>query len=103
MARVPAFANEGVRSESCRPEHVSPGARRDKNPGDLSGRDWQRGSLASFAVIKPDEDWTMKRFQILLTLVCAAAMLATAPVSDAFAAKKKEFNIAWTIYVGWMP
>ena len=24
-------------------------------------------------------------------------------MSPAFAAKKKEFNIAWTIYVGWMP
>lgn len=45
----------------------------------------------------------MKRFQTLLTLACAAAMLATTPISDAFAAKKKEFNIAWTIYVGWMP
>lgn len=45
----------------------------------------------------------MKRLQHLLTLVCAAAVLATAPISDALAAKKKEFNIAWTIYVGWMP
>jgi NitT/TauT family transport system substrate-binding protein len=45
----------------------------------------------------------MKRFQTLVTLVCAAAVLATAPLSTAYAAKKKEFNIAWTIYVGWMP
>lgn len=45
----------------------------------------------------------MKRFQSFLTLVCAVALLAAAPLSQAAAAKKKEFNIAWTIYVGWMP
>ena len=45
----------------------------------------------------------MKRLQSFLTIVCAAAVLAAAPISDALAAKKKEFNIAWTIYVGWMP
>lgn len=45
----------------------------------------------------------MKRFQSFLTIACAAAVLAAAPLSQAAAAKKKEFNIAWTIYVGWMP
>ncbi len=36
-------------------------------------------------------------------LTCAlAAVLATA-AAPAHAAPKKEFNIAWTIYVGWMP
>jgi NitT/TauT family transport system substrate-binding protein len=44
----------------------------------------------------------MKRLPSLLTMLCAAA-LAAAPLSHADAAKKKEFNIAWTIYVGWMP
>jgi NitT/TauT family transport system substrate-binding protein len=39
----------------------------------------------------------------LLTSVFAVSMLATAPMSPAQAEKKKEFNIAWTIYVGWMP
>jgi NitT/TauT family transport system substrate-binding protein len=39
----------------------------------------------------------------LLTAVFSVAMLATAPMSPALAEKKKEFNIAWTIYVGWMP
>jgi NitT/TauT family transport system substrate-binding protein len=39
----------------------------------------------------------------LLTAVFAASLLATAPISPALAEKKKEFNIAWTIYVGWMP
>jgi NitT/TauT family transport system substrate-binding protein len=39
----------------------------------------------------------------LLTAAFAASLLATAPISPARAEKKKEFNIAWTIYVGWMP
>ena len=39
----------------------------------------------------------------LLTAVFSVSMLATAPMSPALAEKKKEFNIAWTIYVGWMP
>ena len=39
----------------------------------------------------------------LLTAVVAAGVLAATPMSSAFAEKKKEFNIAWTIYVGWMP
>ena len=39
----------------------------------------------------------------LLTAVLAACVLATSPMAPASAAKKKEFNIAWTIYVGWMP
>ena len=44
----------------------------------------------------------MKRLPSLLTMLCAVA-LAAAPLSQAQAAKKKEFNIAWSIYVGWMP
>ena len=39
----------------------------------------------------------------LLTAAFAVSRLATAPMSPAQAEKKKEFNIAWTIYVGWMP
>jgi NitT/TauT family transport system substrate-binding protein len=35
--------------------------------------------------------------------LCAASLLALMPLSGASAAAKKEFNIAWTIYVGWMP
>mgnify|MGYP002336294291 CR=1 FL=1 len=45
----------------------------------------------------------MTKLQKLLAIICAACLLAAAPVPSAFAAKKKEFNIAWTIYVGWMP
>jgi NitT/TauT family transport system substrate-binding protein len=44
-----------------------------------------------------------KSLKTLLTMLCAAAVLAAAPIPAAHAAKKKEFNIAWTIYVGWMP
>src|SRR6516164_5510708 len=45
----------------------------------------------------------MRISQNLLTAVLAACVLATSPMAPASAAKKKEFNIAWTIYVGWMP
>ena len=41
----------------------------------------------------------MKRVTSLLT----ALMIAVGASSVAWAAPKKEFNIAWTIYVGWMP
>src|ERR1700744_1530316 len=39
----------------------------------------------------------------LLTAVAAACLLATSSMSPALAEKKSEFNIAWSIYVGWMP
>jgi NitT/TauT family transport system substrate-binding protein len=45
----------------------------------------------------------MKSLQKFLAIICAAAVLAAASVAPAHAEKKKEFNIAWTIYVGWMP
>jgi NitT/TauT family transport system substrate-binding protein len=41
--------------------------------------------------------------RLLRILVAAAALVAPAFGSTAHAAAKKEFNIAWTIYVGWMP
>jgi NitT/TauT family transport system substrate-binding protein len=45
----------------------------------------------------------MATLRNLITATCAACLLAAAsPASPALAAKK-EFNIAWTIYVGWMP
>jgi NitT/TauT family transport system substrate-binding protein len=45
------------------------------------------------------EDWIMQRLASLLT----ALIVALGAASSAFAAPKKDFNIAWTIYVGWMP
>src|SRR6202162_6650464 len=33
----------------------------------------------------------------------AASAIVLAAITTASAAPKKEFNIAWTIYVGWMP
>src|SRR5882672_1305204 len=45
----------------------------------------------------------MQTSRKLLTAALAAGLLAASPMSPAFAEKKKEFNIAWTIYVGWMP
>ncbi len=45
----------------------------------------------------------MKPISRLLPVVVAAALIAPGFSSTAHAAAKKEFNIAWTIYVGWMP
>ena len=45
----------------------------------------------------------MKRVTSLLTALMIAVGASSAAVSAAWAAPKKEFNIAWTIYVGWMP
>lgn len=42
----------------------------------------------------------MKRAALILASLLALTGLFSAPAS---AAVKKEFNIAWTIYVGWMP
>jgi NitT/TauT family transport system substrate-binding protein len=43
------------------------------------------------------------RFSRLLLALLTSALLATGVSAPAAAAAKKEFNIAWTIYVGWMP
>jgi len=45
----------------------------------------------------------MKPISRLLPLLVAAALIAPGFGSTAHAIVKKEFNIAWTIYVGWMP
>jgi NitT/TauT family transport system substrate-binding protein len=50
-----------------------------------------------------DEELEMLKSRSLLTAVAAACLLATSSMSPALAEKKNEFNIAWTIYVGWMP
>lgn len=58
----------------------------------------------SLEIQKDREDCLMKPTSHLLGVLVAAAALATAGFSStAHAAVKKEFNIAWTIYVGWMP
>jgi NitT/TauT family transport system substrate-binding protein len=63
----------------------------------------QLRSICQFAVIKNDEELDMLKTRSLLTAVAAACLLATSSMSPALAEKKNEFNIAWTIYVGWMP
>jgi NitT/TauT family transport system substrate-binding protein len=40
--------------------------------------------------------------KIISSSIAASAMLAAA-LAPAAAAPKKSFDIAWTIYVGWMP
>src|SRR5215470_1945493 len=54
------------------------------------------------------EDCPMKPVSRLLSALvvpalAAAVLVAPGVGSPAHAAAKKEFNIAWTIYVGWMP
>src|SRR5712675_1357811 len=49
------------------------------------------------------EGCKMKPFARVTTGILAAALIAAGLGSPAWAAPKKEFNIAWTIYVGWMP
>ncbi|HEY2136497.1 MAG TPA: putative urea ABC transporter substrate-binding protein [Xanthobacteraceae bacterium] len=45
----------------------------------------------------------MRQFTRVVTGILAASFIAAGFGSPAGAAPKKEFNIAWTIYVGWMP
>ncbi len=45
----------------------------------------------------------MKRLSAHFAVLFAAAMALGALLAPAHAEAKKEFNIAWTIYVGWMP
>jgi NitT/TauT family transport system substrate-binding protein len=59
--------------------------------------------FCQFVVIKPMRNWKMLKSRSLLTAVAAACLLATSSMSPALAEKKTEFNISWTIYVGWMP
>src|ERR1700739_3356757 len=49
------------------------------------------------------EGWRMKQASRLLGVFIAAAALVAGLSSTAHAVVKKEFNVAWTIYVGWMP
>ncbi|WP_072568709.1 putative urea ABC transporter substrate-binding protein [Enterobacter sp. SA187] len=42
----------------------------------------------------------MKTFPLIRTLALSLVMLTSLP---ALAAAKKEFNVCWTIYAGWMP
>ena len=42
----------------------------------------------------------MKKRSFLRTLALSLALLSSVP---SFAAAKKEFNVCWTIYAGWMP
>jgi NitT/TauT family transport system substrate-binding protein len=51
-----------------------------------------------------DEGWNMKRIITLATALAVSVGVGTgAFTTKASAAPKKEFDIAWTIYVGWMP
>src|SRR5215471_5047829 len=49
------------------------------------------------------EDCPMKPVSRLLAVLVFAASIVPGFSSTAHAIAKKDFNIAWTIYVGWMP
>ena len=43
------------------------------------------------------------RFDRLRTAVLGLVVLAAGATAPAFAAERTSFNVAWSIYVGWMP
>ena len=45
----------------------------------------------------------MQTFKTILAITALTASLALSGVSTANAAPKKDFKVAWSIYVGWMP
>ncbi|MEK1926597.1 MAG: putative urea ABC transporter substrate-binding protein [Rhizobium giardinii] len=45
----------------------------------------------------------MQNFSKMLSITALAASLAVGMTSNAFAAPKTDFKVAWSIYVGWMP
>ncbi|TPP05891.1 putative urea ABC transporter substrate-binding protein [Rhizobium glycinendophyticum] len=45
----------------------------------------------------------MQTFSKLLSMTALSAALALASLTSAEAAPKKDFKVAWSIYVGWMP
>jgi NitT/TauT family transport system substrate-binding protein len=103
-ARVPAPLC-GVLVREQPPGAVRLGARRDKSPGGLGRQDWHRwySPILDQTTAIYNGDGVMKFVtRIFIGLFTALAVLAGSH-NAALAAPKKEFNIAWTIYVGWMP
>ena len=45
----------------------------------------------------------MKRLNSILGTICAALVLCAVAAGPVHAAAKKDFKVAWSIYVGWMP
>jgi NitT/TauT family transport system substrate-binding protein len=99
VARVPVRAGRLVRELPPGPEsaRVHGGTKARENSVARIGITESRQSSVDCT---NDEGWIMKRF---VSLLIALTVVLGAAVPAAFAAPKKEFNIAWTIYVGWMP
>ena len=45
----------------------------------------------------------MKRLNSIIGTICLALMLCAVAAGSVHAAPKKDFKVAWSIYVGWMP
>src|SRR5215470_3016549 len=79
--------------------------------GGIKARETSIAGLASMCLANPrspripmdSEDCPMKPVSRLLPVFVAATLIAPGFCPAAHAVAKKEFNIAWTIYVGWMP
>jgi len=56
--------------------------------------------VALLPVFVPTRGQIMKKRSFLRTLALSLALLTSVP---SYAAAKKEFNVCWTIYAGWMP
>ncbi len=93
-------------SESCRPGRAA-----SRVHGGTKARETSVARIGAMVspILDPitsDEQRGLRHETIriaLMTGIFAAALLAAGCGSPAGAAPKKEFNIAWTIYVGWMP
>src|ERR1700712_558198 len=105
-ARVPVLRSQiaGPRAAACGGE-ISAGARRDKSPGDLVSQGigkamvYRRSLFVSFL----QEGSAMNKLSSILRSVIFASTLAAFVAAPAYAAPKKDFKVAWSIYVGWMP
>ena len=106
VARVPASHSAGCWSESGRlwgrhPYRCTAGQKpgRPRWP-----RDWRSDGLSPFPFCNfLQEGSAMNKLTSFLRFVVVASALTAAFTSIACAAPKKDFKIAWSIYVGWMP
>lgn len=78
-------------------------ARRDKSPGDLVSQGIGGVGLCRSLFEKKQKGnikMTLSKFLSISALAASVALGVSAPAS---ATPKKEFKVAWSIYVGWMP
>ena len=104
-ARVPRIARCGWSESGHRQGDILSGARRDKNPGDLVSQGiGDVGSMPiPFFEERQKRGISMQTFKRFLTMCGLATSLAVTASGVAHSQVKKDFKVAWSIYVGWMP